>query len=130
MTSKITRAKPFDPFHPDGLIFEDSPDLFVDLGASPIVFTVRGLALFSERFKQVGIKIAGISTREDFETAHRLWLEVERTLLESKLSRQAMSASPLSEAALLEAIWTGDLERAEDIASRRDRIEVSGLRVV
>ncbi len=121
---------PFELTDPEGLVFDEQPEEFVDLSREPIVFTVRGLGYFAPRFKHAGTAIASLRTRADFEAAHSRWLDVELALLMEKIDRSAAAETKAAEHSLLSAIARGDLDRAEAIAARMEHRKRAGLRVV
>ena len=120
MTS--SNAFSFDLWHPDGLLFDESPLLFVDFGQLPLVFTVRGLAYFAPRFKHVGCPIADIDTQEQFQNAYQAWLEVENVLLQEAISCKPYGA--------LQAVLAGDAEAFEAIIKKLEHRKRANLQVV
>lgn len=121
---------PFDLTDEDGLIFDDHPELFVDLNASPIVFTVRGLRYFEPRFRMVGFSVAHLNTCDAFDHAHRAWLELESSLLGEKIAHAAAAERTPGEYSILQAIWQGGLDEAESLCKRMDRRQATALRIV
>lgn len=120
----------FELTDPDGLVFDDEPDLFVNLGTDPVIFTVRGIRYFEPRFRMIGQPIAGIQTREAFTCAYDRWMNVERELLGKMIAEQAAKEHVPDSYAILHAIWTGGLEEAERICARVERRKSSALRIV
>lgn len=121
---------PFNLTDPDGLLFDEEPELFVHLDASPIVFTVRGLRYFEPRFRMMGVDVASLTTREAFERIHRSWMELEFSLLGEKITQAAASERAPAEYSILHAIWHGGLDEAERLCKRMDRRQATALRIV
>lgn len=121
---------PFDLTDPDGLLFDEEPQLFVHLDASPIVFTVRGLRYFEPRFRMVGFDLASIISAEEFAAAHRTWLSLECSLLGEKIERAAAQERSPGEYSILQAIWHGGIDEAERLCKRMDRRQATALRIV
>ncbi len=115
---------PFDVWHPDGLVFDSSPELFVALEHQPIVFTVRGVALFAPRFKMAGFDIAEVETREHFEKALAAWMEIEQDLLLQKIASGSGSSSAH---AALQAVLDGDADAFEAHIKRLEHRQRAGL---
>lgn len=121
----------FNVWDEDGLVFDSAPELFVRLDAEPtIVFTVRGLAYFSPRFKHIGVDIAEINTREDFEKAMDRWLDVERVLLKEKVEAAARATRAPNEHQVLNAVLHGDIAAAERALARLEHQSRAGLSIV
>lgn len=120
----------FDLWHEDGLLFDEQPELFVRTSSVPVVFTVRGIQYFSPRFRHVGMDIAAISTRADFEAAYQSWLDTERALILEKVGSMASATHAPNEHQLLQAILNGDETLAEQVVRRLEHRARAGLRVV
>lgn len=121
---------PFDVWDPDGLLFDDEPNLFVNLDTHPIVFSVRGIAYFKPRFAHVGVAISSLTSAEDFRSAYGLWMDCELALLDVHLQARSDSERGPGVHSELYALWRGDLEGAAHIAERRARLELSSLQLV
>jgi hypothetical protein len=105
--------------------------LFVRLDAQPsIVFTVRGLAYFTPRFKHVGVDIAMVATPEHFEHAWDRWLAVERVMLGEKVAAAARATHSPNEHQVLEAVLHGDVDATERALSRLEHRKRAGLSIV
>lgn len=128
--TQTSPGRPFNLTDPDGLLFDDEPELFVHLNASPIVFTVRGLRYFEPRFRMMGVDVASLTTREAFERTHHSWMELEFSLLGDKLAQASAAEKVPAEYSILSAIWHGGLEEAERLCKRMDRRKASALRIV
>lgn len=125
-----TNDLPFDVWHEDGLIFDSSPELFVDLDASPIIFSVRGIGYFSPRFKHVGVNLSQLRTREQFDLALTRWLEVEFVLLQSKVESRASASKAPNEHQVLQAVLEGDLDLAEKTMLLLEHLRRTGMKLV
>lgn len=123
-------ALPFDLTDEEGLIFDDQPELFVDVNASPIVFTVRGLRYFEPRFRMVGFAVAHINTCAAFNHALRAWLGLESSLLREKIASAAAAERVPGEYSILYAIWQGGLDEAERLCQLMERRQATALRIV
>lgn len=121
---------PFDIWHDDGLVFEETPGLFVDLTASPIIFSVRGIGYFSPRFKQAGVEISNLHTKAQFESALNRWLDIEFVLLQDKIGARASASKSPNEHQVLQAVLDGDIELAEKIVARLEHRKCSGMKLV
>jgi hypothetical protein len=122
-------ALPFDVWHPDGLVFDDQPDLFLTPNVEPLVFTVRGIGYFGPRFTTVGVEIATVQSLAQFNAAYQRWLEVERVLLQEKVAGFAAGGRSLEHAAL-QAVIDGDVERFAHTVKRLEHRRRVGLKVV
>lgn len=120
----------FDLWHEDGLVFETEPALFVDLNASPIIFTVRGISYFRPRFKHVGISIADLHSRAQFEAAEQRWMEVEWVLLRERIDTRANARTASADDQVLQAILNRDVEEVERLVSRLEHRKRAGLKLV
>lgn len=129
MTTSVNEL-PFDVWHEDGLIFDSSPGLFVDLDAAPIIFSVRGIGYFSPRFKHVGVNLCELRTKEQFDLALTRWLEVEFVLLQSKVESRASASKAPNEHQVLQAVLEGDLDLAEKTMLRLEHRRRTGMRLV
>lgn len=103
---------------PETMAFDEAPDDFVMLDASPIVFTIRGLQHLTPRFKSVGYDIANISTPEQFKSAYDAWSDFEVTLLGEKIASRANATSQPNEHKILLAAMQGNYELADAEAKR------------
>ena len=121
---------PFNLTDPEGLAYDEDPGAFVDLNHDPIIFSVRGLAYFSPRFKHAGIQLFTLHTRVDFERAYDRWMAIERSLLCEMVEQRAAAGPTNNEHQILKALWHGDLDKAEDIARRIDHRKRAALRIV
>ena len=121
---------PFDVWHEDGLLFEETPELFVDLVAKPIVFSVRGVGYFAPRFKHVGIEISALYTKEQFAAALSRWLEVEFVLLQTKVAGDAGASKSPNEHQVLQAVMDGDIDLAEKTVARLEHRKRTGMKLV
>lgn len=121
---------PFDVWHEDGLLFDERPELFVDLAASPIIFSVRGIDYFSPRFKHVGIDISGVHTREQFDCALSRWLDVEFVLLQTKIAVRASASKSPNEHQVLQAVLDGDIDLAEKTVARLEHRKRTRMKLV
>lgn len=130
MSDMTSPSLPFILTDPDGLMFDDEPELFVHLDVSPIVFTVRGLRYFSPRFRMMGVDVARLTTREAFERTFHSWMELEASLLGHKLAQAAAAENLPAEYSILNSIWKGGLDAAELMCERMDRRKASALRIV
>jgi len=130
MTHYTSSDLPFNLTDPEGLVYDEQPDAFVNLNSHPIIFSVRGLAYFSPRFKHAGIQISSLRTRQDFDGAYDLWMQIERNLLCDIVEQRAAAGPTNNEHQILQALWSGDLDRAENIARRIDHRKRAGLRIV
>jgi hypothetical protein len=129
-TTTSTPSLPFELTDPDGLLFDEEPHLFVDLNASPIVFSIRGLRYFGPRFRMLGVNVAQINTRDSFLRTHGAWLQLECSLLGEKIEYEANAERLPAEYSVLHAIWHGGLDEAERLCKRMDRRQASALRIV
>jgi len=111
----------FDLWHPDGLLYEDHPELFLLLDRNPIVWTVRGLRYFKPRFALLGVDITAIKTRTHFDAACSAWLRIERTLIEGRVRRKASRADAKPEDLVLRHILDGDLASAERLIAQLEQ---------
>ena len=125
-----TAQLPFEVTDPEGLAFDDSPQEFVNLSASPIVFTVRGISYFKPRFNHIGVNLAALNTSDDFARAYSRWMGVERALLRDRVASRAAQETTDGHYSILNALWSGDLDEAERIADKIDRKANTVLRVV
>jgi hypothetical protein len=125
-----TYSLPFELTDPDGLLFDEDPHLFVDLEAFPIVFRIRGIRYFGPRFRMLGINIAQINTRDDFNSTYSAWLQLECSLLGEKIECEASAERMPAEYSVLQAIWQGGLDEAERLCRRMDRRQASALCIV
>jgi Zn-dependent membrane protease YugP len=82
---------------PDTFAFDDDPDAFVILSVYPIVFTVRGIAYFTARFRSVGVDIGLVTTPDQFDAAYHAWTLLEADLLMASISEKAGSSHQASE---------------------------------
>lgn len=82
---------------PDTFAFDDDPEAFVMLSVCPIVFTVRGIAHFTPRFRSVGVDIGRVTTPEHFHAAYREWTLLEADLLMASISEKASASHQASE---------------------------------
>lgn len=121
---------PFDLTHEDGLLFDEAPELFVDLQSTPIVFTIRGLRYFGVRFRHIGISLAQLKSRSDFDEAFRKWQEVEYSLLARSVAHQASEEHVPGPHGILQAIMNGQLDEAELLIARLERRQATALRIV
>jgi hypothetical protein len=126
-TSAPDSALPFDVWHANGLLFDADPNLFVDFGHRPIIFTVRGLTYFAPRFKHVGFPIAAVNTKEQFESAYRAWLEVEDVLLKEKIANRSGSSNEYS---ALQAVIDGDADAFEAMVKKLEHRQRANLKIV
>lgn len=120
----------FDVWDEDGLLIDDQPQLFVNLDVEPIVFTVRGLQYLRPRFKHVGINIASLRTRNDFQSSMRTWLATEWVLLNEKVDAAAQTSTAANPHQVLQAILSNDIDAAERNMSRLEHRRRAGLKVV
>jgi hypothetical protein len=120
----------FDVWHEDGLLFEMEPDLFVHLDATPIVFTTRGIAYFSPRFKHIGQNLSSLHTRSAFESAMKRWLAVEWVMLNEKIHNRANSTSAPNSHKVLQAVMTGDIDEVERQIERLEHQARADLKIV
>lgn len=130
MQQHTTTGNDFNLWDEDGLIFDESPELFVLLDVEPIVFTVRGIRYFSPRFKQIGIDPAALVSKVDFMVAFNAWMEVERVLIFEKVEREATATTAANSYQLMHAIINGDLEAAEAVVHRLQHRNMAKLEVV
>jgi hypothetical protein len=126
----MTTPIDFDVWHEDGLLFDEKPELFVNLDATPIVFTVRGIQYFQPRFRQVGLNIGSLHSRDQFELALRKWHTVEWVLLNEKIADRANASTAVNEHQVLQAILAGDIELVEKLVSRLEHRARANLKVV
>jgi hypothetical protein len=120
----------FDLWHEDGLLADEHPGLFVDLGRVPVVFTIRGIAYFSPRFRHVGVDIASITTRDQFESARWRWDQVEYQLLQERIrsrARPGVKADPYN---ALQAVLDGDSDAFERHIAALEHRKRAGLSLV
>ena len=120
----------FDVWHDDGLLFEESPELFVRLETVPIIFTVRGVRYFLPRFRQVGVELSDIKTEGQFAVALDWWLQVEFVLLQERTGAAAAASRAPNPHQVLQAILQGDIEGAERALARLKHCSLAGLRLV
>lgn len=120
----------FDIWHEDGLLFEESPELFVRLESVPVIFTVRGIGYFRPRFKHVGVDLRDIKTGVQFGDVHGRWLQVEFELMRQKISAAAAATQAPNQHQVLEAILRGDIEAAEAAMARLEHRTRASLRLV
>lgn len=120
----------FDLWHEDGLIFDDQPELFVLTSLEPVVFTVRGIQYWCPRLRYIGVDIAEVTTKADFESAYEKWLDAERGLILAKVGAMASATRAPNEHQLLQAILDGDEKLAEQVVRRLEHRARAGLRVV
>lgn len=115
---------------PEWLAFDDHPEWFVDLQRTPIIFTVRGLAHFGPMFRQFGVRLADVATKEQFEEhfARASMHEMESMLIQINQRAQA-THQPTPYRALIEAV-TGDAASMEREIKRLEHSKVAHLRVV
>lgn len=130
MTTQNPNTLPFDPWHEDGLVFEDHPELFVDLSTNPIIFSIRGIGYFSPRFSHVGVAMADLHTSAEFQHAHARWLDVEFSLLQESIGLKAGASRSPNEHQVLQAVLEGDLDRAEQVVARLEHRKRAGLTLV
>lgn len=120
----------FDVWHEDGLVFEDSPKLFIDLEATPIIFTVRGIAYFAPRFKHVGIIMGDLNTKAEFEGAYKRWLDVEFVLLNEKINAAASATHAPNDHQVLQGILSQGIDQAEAAMARLEHSRRAELKLV
>ena len=121
---------PFDIWHHDGHLFDVTPDLFVDLTASPIIFSVRGIGYFSPRFKHAGVEISNLHSKAQFESALNRWLDIEFVLLQEKIAVRANASKSPNEHQVLQAVLDGDIDLAEKIVARLEHRKRTGMKLV
>lgn len=120
----------FDLHDDETFAFDESPDTFVRLDVTSIVFTVRGIAHFTPRFKAVGYAIADISTAEQFAIAYNRWLSLEVQLLTDSIEVKARSTNQANAHQVLLAAITGGFEDAQRAAQRLKHRALANLRAV
>lgn len=123
-------ALPFTLCNEDAFVFDQSPDLFVHLDVTPVVFTVRGLAYFAPRFKFAGLDLAAIRSPDDFATAYATWCRVEWNLLQDKVQAAAGATHAANAHQVLQAILHGDVDTAERAVARLEHRARAGLQVI
>lgn len=100
---------------PDTMAFDERPDDFVEPNSDPIVFTIRGLRHFKPRFEAIGVELARIKTRAEFDAAYHEWTKLEAVLLADRVATRAQATNRPNEYQLLHAALTGsdaDIEQA------------------
>ena len=120
----------FDLCHPDGLAFDTEPDSFVMLERDPPIWTTRGIAYFSPRFRMIGIAVADITSGAEFWASYDRWSKLEYQLLMDKISAQANSIGAQLEHRALMAILLGDVNEAQRLESLVHHRNRACLRVV
>ncbi len=120
----------FNLWDEEGLLFDESPELFVHLDVQPLVFTVRGVRYFGPRFKHVGIDISALASKVDFMIAFNAWMDVEKSLILEKVEREAAATNAANPHQLLKAILDGDVDAAEAVVHRLEHRARARLEVV
>jgi hypothetical protein len=109
MTDEVRNAQ-FLLTDEDGLVFDEYPSLFVRADQDPIVWTVRGLAYFAPRFRRIGVSIDRVNSPQEFATAYKTWLDLEKVLVLERVKRASQCGS--KEHQILQAILEGNTARA------------------
>lgn len=111
-------------------MFDQTPGLFVNLTASPIIFSVRGIGYFLPRFKHAGVEISSLHTKAQFESALNRWLDIEFVLLQERIAIRARASKFPNEHQVLQAVLDGDIDLAEKIVARLEHCKRTGMKLV
>lgn len=113
------KSTSFELWTEEGLAFDVNPALFVRLDHDPIIWTVRGIALFGPRFKAVGLEIGRVRTAPEFEQGWEAWLRLERRLLLARVEGRAADPSEDNSYKMLKAVLDGNESLAAALLNLR-----------
>lgn len=119
-----------DLWDPLGLEIDDDPARFVDLGRSPVVFTIVGARYFAPRFRHVGVDISTIVSAQDFAAARRRWDEVEWVLLQEHVQSKGKPGAMADAHNALKAVLDFDADQFEAHVRALEHAQRAGLRLV
>lgn len=113
----------------DAFDFDESPNDFVNLETTPIVFTIRGLRYFTPRFRKMNVSIGTIKTKDQFQTLYRQWVVIEAKMLLGSIAKKAERTHQPNEHKVLLAALTEGLDAAQYQADRLAHAKRANLKL-
>lgn len=115
---------------PETLVFDETPELFVRLDVSPIIFSIRGLKYFKPRFALIGRDISLLKTVLSFTEVYNDWTRHEYQLLLDSITAKANATHQPNEHKVLLAACMNDIDAAEIAMGRLEHSIAAGLKIV